>query len=326
MNAKHLLPLLLVVACGGHEASTTDIGAPAPADTGGGSGSASSDPQASPAPGEATTADNLVFAVVGDTRPPSENDIGAYPTSIITAIYGDIAKRNPLFVVGTGDYQFSSTLGSHASDQMDLYLNARAQYAGPFYPVMGNHECTGMTASNCGQGAADGITANYTAFLTKMLAPIRKTDPYYSIKVSAKDGSWTAKFVFVALNAWSDAQGTWLDGALSDPTTYTFVVHHEPGNEYSTPGTKPAQAILAKHPYTLALVGHTHTYRKPYGSYREVIIGNGGAPATGSVNYGYGLFQRRADGAVQVDMIDYQTKMPTPSLAFVVKADGTMAE
>ncbi len=322
MNAKHFLPLLFVVACGGHE-TPADVGTPAPGDTGGGSASAAAPPAAPPGtPPDTTTADNLVFAVVGDTRPPSENDISGYPTSIITSIYADIAKRNPLFVVGTGDYQFSSTYGSQASDQMDIYLKARAQYAGPFYPTMGNHECTGGTSSNCGDGNRDGHTANYTAFLTKMLAPIGKTTPYYVTHVAAKDGSWTAKFVFVALNAWTSDQATWLDGAMAEPTTYTFVVHHEPAYETQAPGQTAAQAVISKYPYTLALVGHTHTYRKPWGSSKEVVIGNGGAPATGGVNYGYALFERQPDGTIRADMIDYQTTQPTPSLAFAVKANG----
>ena len=132
--------------------------------------------------------------------------------------------------------------------------------------------------------------------------------------------------MFVALNAWSDAQGAWLDQVMSLPTTYTFVVHHEPAFETQAPGQKAAQAILASHPYTLALVGHTHTYRKPWGNSREVVIGNGGAPATGGVNYGYGLFERRADGSIHSDMIDYQTADVTASLAFTVKADGSQTQ
>ena len=97
-----------------------------------------------------------------------------------------------MFVIGTGDYQFASTKGDMASQQMDLYLGARAQFKGPFYPVMGNHECTGGSSSNCGAQGHDGLTANYTAFLGKMLGPIGKTDPYYAKYVNAADGSWTA--------------------------------------------------------------------------------------------------------------------------------------
>jgi hypothetical protein len=144
--------------------------------------------------------------------------------------------------------------------------------------------------------------------------------------VNAKDGSWTSKFLFLAFNAWTAAQATWLDQALAEPTTYTFVVHHEPASETAAPGQKAAQAVLAKHPYTLAIVGHTHSYRKPWRGGKEVIVGNGGAPATSGSNYGYGYFQRRADGVIQADMIDYQTAQPTPSEAFAVKADGTQTQ
>jgi hypothetical protein len=325
MKAQYVVFSIILLSCGGQSASTQDDGTgapPPPADTSGGTPGATP-PPATPPPGT-TLADDLVFAVVGDTRPPSENDISAYPTSIITSIYADVAKRRPLFVVGTGDYQFASTYGNSAADQMAIYMKARTQVTVPFYPAMGNHECTGGTASNCGAEGHDGLTANYKTFLSQMLAPIGQTEPYYTVHVAAKDQSWTAKFVFIALNAWSTTQATWFDGAMSEQTTYTFVVHHEPAFETQAPGQSAAQAILAKHPYTLALVGHTHTYRKPYGSSKEVVIGNGGAPATGSINYGYGLFHRRADGAVAADMIDWQTAQPTPSLAFAVKADGTL--
>jgi hypothetical protein len=56
-----------------------------------------------------------------------------------------------------------------------------------------------------------------------------------------------------------------------------------------------------------------------------VIIGNGGAPLTGSGNYGWALLPQRADGAIQVDMIDDQTLQPDPSFRFAVTADGTAA-
>jgi hypothetical protein len=188
---------------------------------------------------------------------------------------------------------------------------------------MGNHECTGATASNCGPGSQSGTTSNYTAFLSKMLGPIGKTDPYYALRVDAADGSWTAKFVFVAANAWSDAQSTWLDQALTDATTYTFVIRHEPSAANTAPGVTPSDAIIGAHPFTIAIVGHTHTYERPAG--KEVIVGNGGAPLSGSKNYGFGMVSQRADGALDVDMIDYSTGLADSSFHFAVKADGTTA-
>ena len=271
------------------------------------------------------TLSSLVFAVVGDTRPPSPNDTAGYPTPIITKVYANIAARQPqpAFVLGTGDYQFSSSAAT-ASAQMDLYLGARAQYQGHFFPVMGNHECTGGTTSNCGPGTSYGLTGNYTSFLSKLLAPIGKTDPYYALHVSAEDGSWTAKYLFLAANAWTQPQNDWLDAAMAEATTYTFIIRHEPAIDTTVPGVGPSEAIMAKHPYTFAIVGHSHTFRR--NSNREVIIGNGGAPLTGSVNYGYGLFARRDDGVIDVDMIDYQTGQPTPSQHFAIKADGSLTQ
>ena len=272
------------------------------------------------------TSSRVYFAVIGDTRPPGIDDLAGYPTAIIDKIYTDVQglSPHPAFVVGTGDYMFASTSGTQAGAQLDLYLGARAKYAGPAFLAMGNHECTGATASNCGPGSVNGVTNNFTAFLEKLLGPIGKTDPYYAVHVDAPDGSWTSKMVFVAANAWSAAQATWLDGELAKPTTYTFLVRHESRAVTQAPGVAPAEDIMAKYPYTLSFVGHTHTYGH-YASSREVIIGNGGAPATGSKNYGFAVAQQRPDNAIQVDVLDYQTLLSDTSFRFAVKADGSPA-
>jgi predicted phosphodiesterase len=135
------------------------------------------------------------------------------------------------------------------------------------------------------------------------------------------NGAWTAKFLFVAANAWGTDQQTWLDTAMSRQTTYTFIVRHESASANTAPGVDPSEAIMFKHPYTLAIVGHTHTYRRE--SQQQIIIGNGGAPISGGVNYGFGLFSQRPDGAIQVEMIDYQSGQS--SQQFAVKADGSSA-
>jgi hypothetical protein len=269
------------------------------------------------------TASRLYFAVVGDTRPAVIDDTKSYPTAIIDKIYSDIAAYSPrpAFVVSTGDYLFASPFGTQATPQLDMYLAARAKYPGMAFPAIGNHECTGAVASNCGPGTTDGVTNNYSAFMSKMLAPIGKTLPYYSIEIDAVDKSWTSKLVFVAGNAWTAAQATWLETTLSKPTTYTFIVRHEPAAATTAPGVSPSEPIMAAHPYTLALVGHTHTYGKT--GARQVTIGNGGAPLTGSANYGFALVQQRSDGAIQVDMIDYSTGAFDPAFRFAVKADGS---
>ncbi len=267
----------------------------------------------------------LVFACVGDTRPPDQDDTAGYPTDVITQIFAGIqaTQPRPSFVIATGDYVFASNRpDTQAGPQLDMYLQARARFSGVLFPAMGNHECTGATSSNCGPGAENGITANYAAFVQTLLSPIQKNEPYYVVAIAATDRTWTAKVVFVAANAWSAAQETWLDSALSQPTTYTFVVRHEPASANTAPGVTPSEAIMARHPYTLAIVGHSHTYRHPASNWREVLIGNGGAPLTAR-DFGFGLFNQRSDGAIVVDMMNWQTGQADPAFHFVVHPDGT---
>lgn len=276
----------------------------------------------------ARTADRLLFACVGDTRPAVENDTAGYPTNVIGSLYAGIQalEPRPPFVVTTGDYLFASTDSSsgaaQAAAQLDLYLKARAIYAGALFPALGNHECTGATASNCGPGAADGVTPNYAAFVEKMLGPLGATEPYYAVEVASRSGAWTAKIVFVAANAWSTRQERWLDAELSRATTYTFVVRHEPAEASTAPGVLPSEALMAAHPYTLSIVGHTHTYRHDAAHPREVLIGNGGAPLSAK-DYGFGIFSQRSDGAIVVDMIDWRTGQADPAFGFAVRADGS---
>ena len=269
----------------------------------------------------------LRFAVVGDSRPATVDDTGGYPSDVVSRIYGDVQALTPRpsFVVSTGDYLFASEPAAgepgQAGPQLDVYLQARARFTGPLFPAMGNHECTGATASNCGPGASDGVTASYAAFVSKLLGPLGVPLPYFVVDVAATDRSWTAKFVFVAANAWSSAQAAWLDAALGRATTYTFVVRHEPASASTAPGVLPSEAILARHPYTLAIVGHSHTYAHSADAPREVLVGNGGAPLT-SKTYGFAVFAQRADGAIVVDMFDWQTVAPDASFHFAVSAAG----
>ncbi len=268
----------------------------------------------------------LLFAVVGDTRPAVIDDTTGYPTAVIDQIYGDLEafKPHPPFAVSTGDYQFAKSSGSQAAPQIDLYMAARSHFSGAVFPAMGNHECTGATASNCGPGSQDGSTSNYQAFLSKMLGPVGQSSPFYSIEVDAADGSWTSKFVFVAANAWSSAQASWLSNVLSQSTTYTFIVRHESKAANQAPGVDPSEQIMAQHPYTLSIVGHTHTYERS--GPREIIVGNGGAPLTGGKNFGYAIVNQRAsDGAIVVDMVDYASGLGDASFHFAVKADGSPA-
>jgi hypothetical protein len=308
------------VACGGGGASDAGTHNDAGVPFDGGSGAPTGTVTAS-----GGKLSRLLFSVVGDTRPPTPDDVGGYPTPIITKIFSDIEAlpARPAFVVSTGDYQFASSgSSSTASAQFDIYLAARAKYSGVEFPAMGNHECTGGTTSNCGAGNANGITANYSAYLSKLLAPIHQTKPYYAIRVDAIDGSWTSKLVFVAANAWDSGQSSWLTSELATPTTYTFVIRHESSTASPQPaGVAASDAIIQQHPYTLLIVGHSHTYYHGNGA-REVTIGNGGAPLS-SKNYGFGVVSQRSDGAISVDMIDYSTGLADARFHFVVKPDGS---
>jgi hypothetical protein len=287
---------VFLIACGSSQSpnqQTTDADTLPPID---GTGSGSS------------TVDELRFAIVGDTRPPSPNDTANYPTAIITKIFQDIEAVTPHlpFAISTGDYMFADTYKSEQLPQLQKYLAARAGYTGVLYPTMGNHECTGATDSNCGTGAKDGVTKNMTDFIAELLTPIGIASPYYTEQVSATDGSWTAKFVFVACNAWSTTQAAWLTQQLSQATTYTFVVRHEGTNALSTAPCSASQPIIDAHPLTLMIVGHTHAYAH-YLDTKEVVVGIGGAPLTSGTNYGYVIVERNANGNLTATAYDYMT-------------------
>ena len=266
----------------------------------------------------------FTFAVVGDTRPPSIDDTSGYPSAIINKIYQDVEAESPKpqFVIGTGDYQYASTKKSEQQPQLDDYMTARAAFSGPFYPAMGNHECTGYTSSNCGTGNTDGVTKNMTAFITTMLAPIGQTKPYYTETMQASDSSWTAKVVLIACNAWDSTQSSWLSAQLAMPTTYTFVVRHESAADMSDTKCSASQTIVAAHPLTLLIVGHTHEYAH-VPSKKEIINGIGGAPLTSGTNYGYTIIGRTTFGTLIVTTYDYSSHAVIDT--FSINADGTPA-
>jgi hypothetical protein len=223
-------------------------------------------------------------------------------------------------VVTTGDYMFAATSTREQAPQLDLYLQARTAYRGMVYPALGNHECDGFTRSNCGPGNATGLPPNYTTYMARMVEPLGEHQPYFVERFVATDRSWTAKFVFVAANAWSATQDAWLERTMSEPTTYTFVVRHEPHDATTAPGVEPSAAILARHPLTMLIVGHTHTYRH-IPAYREIIVGNGGAPLTSGTNYGYVIIARGSDGQLAVTSYDYADHSVIDQ--FAVTAAGT---
>jgi hypothetical protein len=311
---------------------------------GGGSGGGIVLPSPTLAP---VTLSSLSFGVVGDTRPPNSQTTG-YPASvksIINGVFTGFQAQHVPFAVASGDYAYSSTSAGSAVPQYNDYMAARANFTGTFLPTMGNHECNGFTDSNCPSGSYTGMMQDY---LNKIVTPSTgQSSPYFSALYEASDGSWTAKVIFIAANAWNTAQSTWLQSTLAVNTTYTFTVRHEPANANTAPGVTPSENMMsssfsAGH-LTLSLTGHTHLiqlpggtqpYGDPYGSTLayEIISGNGGAPLDAGSAYGYMVATRRSsDGAIVVQA--YQSadasanpivpNVADPSFRFAVNANGS---
>ncbi len=263
----------------------------------------------------------LDFGVNGDTR-PILYDLD-YPTAVITTIFEDLAALQPpvAFVVATGDYMFADPtglLGNKAAEQANLWMGAAQKFldiGSPVYASMGNHECDWATSNdNCyGQETTN---ENYEAFLENILGGLGISQgaiPYYAVTYESSDPTrpWTAKFLYTAPNSWdsNDVQKDWVDQVLSIPTTYTFLVRHEPTNNPGpAPGVQPTDDLLTQHPFTLKLTGHSHCYQYDLQN-REVINGLAGAQIdTGcSYDYGYVVCRQRDDMAIQCSLYDYQS-------------------
>jgi len=277
---------------GGNNGGTPDMGGPPPPP-----------PQGMIGPNGGSVS-KLFFAVIGDTRPPNIDDTGGYPTAVITKIYADVSAMNPQpqFVVTTGDYMFASAYGNQGSAQMSLYMQAAGQFKNPIFAAMGNHECTGATASNC----AGAPTNNMNAYMNAMVKPLGKQVPYYTVPINDSNGQWSAKIVIAACNDWDQTQYQWLQGELAKPTTYTFVVRHEPTGTSGAPCVSEMDALLSQSTYDLFIVGHSHTFNH---SQKEVVIGNGGAPLSGNVGYGYATVEQQQGGFL-VTQYDYMSAQP----------------
>lgn len=241
----------------------------------------------------------LKFAVFGDCRPPNPDDTANYPSTIVSNIFALAQSKGAQFMLGTGDYMFASSQ-SAVTAQVALFKQAKAKYsAGPIYLAMGNHECTGATASNC---PSLNETPNIQAFM--QMLPSGVTKPYYRIDVNTPMGK--AKFVFIAANAWDSTQQSWLQAQLVEPTTYTFVVRHEPTTSSGVPtGVPTSEGIVTAHPYTVEFLGHTHEYR--HVDTQHVISGNAGAPLTNGNNYGLLMVEQSMNGNITVSEIDEAT-------------------
>jgi hypothetical protein len=290
---------------------------------------------------------NLEFGIIGDTRPSASQTTGYSSAlkTVIGSVFSGLQAQGVKFAVATGDYAFSSSSAGSAVPQYDDYMTARANFAGTYLPTMGNHECNGFTDSNCPIGSFTGMTQDY---INTIVQPSTgQTSPYYSALYVASDNSWSAKFIFIAANAWDTTQQTWLQQTLNVNTTYTFTIRHEPANANTAPGTTPSENLMspafsAGH-LTLSLTGHTHLVQLPggtqpygdtFGSAQayEIIIGNGGAPLDAGPTYGYAIATRRqSDGAIVTQLYESANSSSSPivpnvadtNFRFAVNANGT---
>jgi hypothetical protein len=290
---------------------------------------------------------NLSFGIVGDTR-PANSTTGHYPASvnnIINSVFSGLQTQNVPLVVASGDYAFSSSGAGSAVPQYNDYMAARSNYSGKYLPTQGNHECNGFTDSNCPVGSYTGMMQDYMNII--VTPSTGQSSPYYSALYKATDGSWTAKFIFIAANAWSSSQNSWLQATLAVPTTYTFTIRHEPANDARGPGVTPSENLMSPAfsagNLTLSITGHTHLvqlpggtqpYGDPFGSTLayETIVGNGGAPLDAGSSYGYAVAIRRvSDGAIVTQMYksaDTNGNPIVPNVAdtnfrFAVNPNGT---
>jgi len=292
----------------------------------------------------------LQFGAFGDVRPANPNDTASYPDGILSAIFHGMDSKGLQLAIDAGDHCFQSSTSSgsycHTQFVSHFMTDLNANYSGHLLPTMGNHEGCGTNAATAGNCTtwSSGLVHDY---LVDVVQPTtgQSSSPYYSVAVY---GSWgTAKFVHVAANAWTSAQNTWLTNTLNVPTTYTFVVRHEPSNDTRAPGVTPSESLNASHyaagTLTLSITGHTHLVQLPggtapygdaYGATQayEVILGNAGAPLDAGPYYGYAVLTRRtSDGAIVVqayesvasDGVTLLNDAADASFRFAVNANGS---
>jgi hypothetical protein len=244
--------------------------------------------------GKGGTVNRLSFTAFGDIRPALPDEDFAYPNDTVKSIMSGMNALSPEFAVASGDYMFVELIPASAKGQLSALLEDEKAFTAPIFHTMGNHECQSFSDVNCPKLNE---STNITTFM-QMLLPWSQV-PWFSFVVHTDLGD--AKLVFVAVNAWNDAQATWLDQTMAAPTRYTFVIRHQPtpdaGKPSSAEGIAASDAILNKYPVTLFLFGHVHEYTRLAAN--RVIVGNAGAPLD-SGSFGYAHVEQRPDGNVAV--------------------------
>ena len=175
---------------------------------------------------------NLVVGVFGDVRPANPDDSASYPEAIVAGIFSGLESMNIPVTVDVGDHCFQATAKSGGTCHTQLvnsFMAKRALYGGKLLPTLGNHEGCGAEAATAGNCAGTYTGYIIQDFINDVVKPSTgQSSPYYSVVMY---GTWgTAKFIHIAANAWDSAgkQSAWVQSSLAVPTTYTFVVRHEP--------------------------------------------------------------------------------------------------
>lgn len=262
------------------------------------------------------TVSRMRFGVFGDARPASPGDTAGYPAAVVGSVMDGMASTGAQFAIGTGDYMFASN-ATEVNAQLAMLRAAEGRFPNHVFHGLGNHECTGASASNCPNGNE---TANMQGYRSQ-LAP-GYAAPYYDFMVHTDLGD--AHFVITAPNAWSTTQQSWLTSTLAQPARYTIVAAHEPAGEREAPGSAPIEAAIAARAggVTLRLYGHTHEYR--HLSANAVINGNAGAPLSSMRGtYGFAVVEQRSDGNLVFTAYDVGTP-PMVSDTFVLAPDGSL--
>jgi hypothetical protein len=252
------------------------------------------------------TVSMLHFLITGDTRPPACEDTADYPTSIMNKIADAATATHAQFALDMGDHMFvCNNHPAPANAQMALYMDSVHRFANPWFMTEGNHECMGSESGHC---TLSSTNANYLAFMDK-LAPVA-TKPYYEINIHTSQG--LASFVFVGDNSWTTAQKTWLENTLTTADAnakYTIVVKHHPATDTSIASNATIMSIVRAHKFALLLTGHAHHYSHPSADQgREIVLGIGGAPLSGSTTYhGYALVDQKSNGNLRVTVYSLST-------------------
>ena len=146
----------------------------------------------------------LPFAICRRHPARDVDDTADYPTAVVDPDLGRCRRADAAAAVRGDDRRLPCSRRPMArqAPQLDRYLRrAHGVSANFVYPTMGNHECTGYTDSNCGPGGKM-ASPRTTPSSSRDDHADRRAAPVLHRAVRRARRQWTAKFVFIAANAW----------------------------------------------------------------------------------------------------------------------------